>query len=74
MLSFNLIYNLKAGAALLKIFMGLALVHFQKYWLLRVIFDQWPKLNLGFDVEPEIQILKVIYYSNRAKFEIPKSS
>ena len=28
---------------------------------LRVIFDQWPKLNLGFDVEPEIWILKVIY-------------
>ena len=36
MLSFNLIYNLEAVAALLKIFMGLALVHFQKYWLLRV--------------------------------------
>ena len=34
-LSFNLIYNLEAVAALLKIFMGLALVHFQKYWLLR---------------------------------------
>ena len=31
----------------------------------RVIFDQWPKLNLGFDVEPEIQILKVIYYTCR---------
>ena len=27
---------------------------------LRVIFDQWPKLYLGFDVEPEIQISKVI--------------
>jgi hypothetical protein len=26
------------------------------------IFDQWPKLSLGFDVEPEIPILKVIYY------------
>ena len=26
-----------------------------------VIFDQWPNLNLGFDVEPEIRILKVIY-------------
>ena len=25
-----------------------------------VIFDQWPKLNLGFDVQPEITILKVI--------------
>ena len=35
MLSFNLIYNLEAVAACLKIFMGLALVHFQKYWLLR---------------------------------------
>ena len=33
-LSFNLIYNLEAVAALLKISMGLALVHFQKYWLL----------------------------------------
>ena len=64
MLSFNLIYNLEAVGALLKIFMGLALVHFQKYWLLRVIFDQWPKLFLGFDVEPEIQILKVIYCVN----------
>jgi hypothetical protein len=29
---------------------------------LRVIFDQWPKLYLGFDVESEIQILKVIYH------------
>ena len=26
------------------------------------IFDQWPKLHLGFDVEPEIWFLKVIYY------------
>ena len=26
---------------------------------LGVIFDQWPMLNLGFDVEPEIWILKV---------------
>ena len=30
----NLIYNLEAVATHLKIFMGLALVHFQKYWLL----------------------------------------
>ena len=29
--------------------------------VLRVIFDQWPKLHLGFDVEPEIRILKVMY-------------
>ena len=29
---------------------------------LRVIFDQWPKLSLGLDVQPEIPILKVIYY------------
>ena len=28
---------------------------------LGVIFDQWPKLYLGFDAEPEIQILKFIY-------------
>ena len=27
----------------------------------RVIFDQWLKLNLRFDVEPEIRILKVNY-------------
>ena len=27
---------------------------------LRVIFDKWPKLSLGLDVRPEIQILKVI--------------
>merc|ERR1740129_1750094 len=33
-LSFNSIYNLKAVGALVKIFMGLALVRFQKYWLL----------------------------------------
>ena len=33
-LSFNLIYNLEAVAACPKIFMGLALVHFKKYWLL----------------------------------------
>ena len=31
---FNLIYNLEAVATRLKIFMGLALVHFQKCWLL----------------------------------------
>ena len=29
---------------------------------LRFIFDQWPKQHLEFDVEPEIWILKVIYY------------
>jgi hypothetical protein len=29
-----------------------------------VIFDQWPKLNLGFNVEPETRIWKVIYCSN----------
>ena len=28
--------------------------------MLRVIFDQWPKLYLGFDAEPEIRSLKVI--------------
>ena len=28
---------------------------------LRVIFDQWPKLSLGLDVQPEIPILNVIY-------------
>ena len=38
---------------------GLTLHQFKKILLLRVIFDQWPKLNLGFDVEPEIRILKV---------------
>jgi hypothetical protein len=27
----------------------------------RVIFNQWSKLYLGFDAEPEIRILKVIY-------------
>ena len=26
----------------------------------RAIFYQWPKLCMGFDVEPDIQILKVI--------------
>ena len=26
---------------------------------LEIIFDQWPKLYLGFDVEPEIWILKI---------------
>ena len=31
-LSFNLIYNLEAVAACPKIFMGLALVHFKKYY------------------------------------------
>ena len=29
--------------------------------LVRVIFDQWSKLHLGFDAEPEILILKVIF-------------
>ena len=33
---------------------GLTLHQFQTKLLLRAIFDQWPKLNLGFDVEPEI--------------------
>ena len=63
MLSFNTIYNLEAVqvVALLNIFMELALVHFQKYWLLRVIFDQLPKLSLGLDVRSEIQILTIIY-------------
>ena len=37
MLNFNLIYNLEAVAARLKKFMGLALVYFQKYWLLNEI-------------------------------------
>ena len=27
----------------------------------RVIFDQWPKLYIGIDVQCEIQILKGIY-------------
>ena len=27
---------------------------------MKMTFDQWPKLNLGFDVQPEIPILKVI--------------
>jgi hypothetical protein len=27
---------------------------------LRVIFDRWPKFSIGFDVQCEIQILKVI--------------
>ena len=44
------------------IFIGLALVHFQKYWLLRVIFNQWLKLGLGLDLIAENQILKVIKY------------
>ena len=35
--NFNLIYDLEAVAALLQIFMGLALVHFQKYLLLMLI-------------------------------------
>ena len=29
--------------------------------VLRVIFDQWPKLHLGLDVRPEIPILKGLY-------------
>ena len=33
-LSFNLIYDLEAVVACLEILMGLALIHFQKYWLL----------------------------------------
>ena len=33
-LCFNPIYKLEAMGTLLKIFMGLALVSFQKYWLL----------------------------------------
>jgi len=44
-LGFNLIYNLEAVATCLKNVMGLALVHFQKYWLLS------RALNLSFKVE-----------------------
>ena len=40
------------------ILLGLTLHQFQKKLLLRVIFDQWPKLHLGLDVRPEIPILK----------------
>ena len=36
-LSFDLIYNLEAVASCPMIFMGLALVHFQKCWLLRTM-------------------------------------
>ena len=36
------------------------LVSFMKMSL-RVIFDQLPMLHLGFDPEPEIRILKVMY-------------
>ena len=43
-------------------------VEFVIYRVLRVIFDQWSKLNLGFDVEPEISILKVIYYLFKPRF------
>jgi hypothetical protein len=42
------------------ILLGLTLHQFQKKLLLRVIFDQWPKLNIRFDVEPEIRVLKTI--------------
>ena len=45
MISFNIIYNFEAVEARLKIFMGLALVHFQKYWLLS-------KQNLAFYESP----------------------
>ena len=41
---------------------------------LRVIFDQWPKLNLGFDVEPEIQILKIIYCTKGDHYYILRRS
>jgi hypothetical protein len=34
---------------------------FWKLWFVKhFIFDQWPKLYLGFDAEHEIRILKVI--------------
>ena len=41
--------------------MRLALAHFQKYWLLRVIFDQWPKLHLDLDSLSNQRILKGVY-------------
>ena len=44
------------------IWSGLALVHLQKNWLLRVIFDQWSKLCLGLDALPSsLKILKGSY-------------
>ena len=37
---------------------------------LRVIFNQWPKLKLGFDVEPEFRILKVIYCTHSEEITV----
>ena len=51
LLSFDIIYNLEAVAALLKIFIGLALVHFQKYWLLRVSNAACQKSTKNFEVK-----------------------
>ena len=46
MLSFNLIYSLEAVVACLKIVMGVALVHFQKHWLLSNVHHySWPREN-----------------------------
>ena len=40
---------------------GLVLHQFQTKWLLRVIFDQWPKLHLGLDALSNQQILNGTY-------------
>ena len=54
-LSFNLIYNLEAVAACLKNFMGLALAHFQKHWLLILMVltgAAKPEFGSDFQVQP----------------------
>ena len=47
-LSFNLIYNLVSLATCINIFMGLILVHFQTYWLLR--FWMIPNLEVPYPI------------------------
>ena len=63
---FNPIYNLEAVEALLKIYMGLALVRFQKYLLLNVNHIFLPSFVKRFDknvVKPntKLRFLKIMY-------------
>ena len=53
------------------IYLGLHMHQFQKYHLLRVIFNQWPKLHLGLDALSNQKILKGILTNiNSSVFQV----
>ena len=60
-LSFNLMYNLEAVATGLKIFMGLALVHFPKYWLLCTVLIYTVEIGLQNERRKEVKEQKIMH-------------